>query len=178
MRRIYSTIALLSFVLNCYGQSLTLSELTSFVKMDVSGVNDYLERKHWTYSTSVELEGNYRTSWGYDISAQSKASNWLYIDSKKSKLNWVTYETTIQDNYLFIVQALKRLGIKKISSRIDDKGELISFYVGKKYTYQLTTLRNSHSIIIFNSIDVIDAALNQLKEEETEARDSLEVNDN
>lgn len=165
MIRIFIVVICIFYSTTTFGQSLTLSELISFVKMDVSDVNDYLLKKKWTYSNSLEIGESYRTSWGYDISTDSKASNWLYIESKEGKLNWVIYDTVVQRHYLSILELLRKSGVKKFSSKIGEEGELISLYVGKQYTYQLKTVKQGHSIIVFNSSDVIDSAFESLKEE-------------
>ncbi|MEG0187907.1 MAG: hypothetical protein RR578_02920 [Bacilli bacterium] len=141
MKKIFVLFILL-IMPSVFGQNLTLSELLSIRKKDISGVDDYLTNKSWKFISGSEPDDESLGSISYTFKKDymnDKAEsflNYYYSDySSKTRLSIQVHKTNIINAY---ISQIKIWGGKIIDSYVDD-GDMIKIYQGSTMTYRVIT---------------------------------------
>jgi len=153
-------LAILPFQINAQG--LTLDQLISFQKKDVSEINDILISKGWSFSNSTEeTTDNYGvTKWSYEKNKweEGKAQAWLTQSFGQDLPSRIVYQISSKPVYLAIKQSMILYRMRKVNSKVGDN-KIITDYQGKSYTVRIENVNNQsndisyHTITIFAKVD-------------------------
>ena len=174
-------LAILPFQINAQG--LTLDQLISFQKKDVSEINDILIGKGWSFSNSTEeTTDNYGvTKWSYDKNKweEGKAQAWLTQSFGQDLPSRIVYQISSKPVYLAIKQSIISYKMRKVNSKVGDN-KIITDYQGKNYTVRIESINNEsndisyYTITIFAKVDYESMMLSKSLEsfEETSENDN------
>jgi len=129
-------LAILPFKINAQG--LTLDQLISFQKKDISEVNDILISKGWSFSNSKKettVEDGF-TRWSYDKILGQGAQAWITKFFAENTSSRIGYQFVSKQDYLALKKSIISYGMKKLDSKVGDN-YIMTYYVGKNYAVRI-----------------------------------------
>lgn len=150
------TICVLAVLpIKLYAQALTLDQLISFQKKNVSEINDILISKGWNFNSSTdETEDDYgETIWSFSKSRCEDNTDETYLTLwfGSDYPNQIGYQTSSKSVYLSIKESIIKYGMKIVNSKVGDD-QILTDYQGKNYTVRIEyENKSTYSITIYTN---------------------------
>lgn len=167
MKRVILFAAIIfTFQNNCFGQKITLNDLTTLCqKKDWENVNQSLLTKGWAYFESEKGSlTNYNIiTWSYNKDNYSdKAQAWFYLYTYEGYPNKIVYNVFNKEAYSIIRNSLSTGNFKLTDSSIEDN-EIISVYENSNYILKISTSKRSKSDDEWNNSSITAYSISLIK---------------
>lgn len=141
MKMNFFNIIFLIATINIYSQNLTIDEIISLRKKDITEVEEFLNTKKWSLLNANQPDneklGLMAFSFGkneFDDKAQAFLGYYFSENSELKRIDFDFFDKIIYNNYL---TRIKSLGCKLIDSKVND-GEITKTYQGSTTTIKIT----------------------------------------
>lgn len=150
MRKILSTLILLSFSLFLNGQNLTLAQILEIKKKDLGNAEEFLTERGWEFmeanEPTDETLGSATFTYNKSEISSSAESFLKFMYSNYSDKTRIAIQVNKKSKYNEYMAAIKSYGCKLISSKVDN-GNIVKVYRGATTTFEV---RSSTSENFYN----------------------------
>lgn len=149
MKRLFITLLFFSAFQFANAQQLKLADLKSFIKIDVSDVNDFLSEKNWKFIDNKKEEKHTITKFGFKTRFEIEPIKFFVnLTSREGYDNGVEYFENSAMNYSNLVAEIKSSGAKKLGSPKLENDLISTSYTDDKYIYITVSTNKTNHIIV------------------------------